>query len=339
MANQLTAHPATARPGWASRLFRSFSGSGGSDSAPRPQAAGEGSVASTGRVRGMARQLVGDDRYVFVLLKEAAENIAEHDASLAWTAMGEHMALIPSGVVPVVHANGGIGPVDVAAFYLDRHAVTNRQFHRFVHAAGYDTLEIWPQEVWPSLMKFVDRTRKPGPREWQDGKFPAGQADHPVVGVSWYEAAAYAAWCGKRLPIAPEWQKAGGWPEHFSGGACSRYPWGDVYEPARANLGSTGAGQAVPVNEYPGGATPNGIYQMTGNVWEWLADRLDAIPCRPDESFAPARPMRRIIGGAFDTYFHAEATCQFITGQPELDRRENIGFRCVVPVSRLRPRP
>lgn len=291
------------------------------------------------RVRGMTKQLIVDERYVFVLLKEAADNIPEADAGLAWEAMTDSMAMIPGGVVPVVHANGAVGPVQIPAYYLDRHAVSNRRYQRFVDAGGYDALEIWPQEVWPSLMKFTDRTRRPGPRDWEDGKFPAGKADHPVVGVCWYEAAAYAAWAGKRLTSAAEWQKAGGWPEHLSGGSCNRYPWGDVYEPTRANLGPAGAGKTVPVQDYSGGATPNGLYQMSGNVWEWLGDPLDAIPCRPDEVFTPRKPMRRIIGGAFDTYFHAEATCHYITGQPELDRRENIGFRCAVSLAKLRPRP
>jgi iron(II)-dependent oxidoreductase len=286
----------------------------------------------------MTRHLMGEGRYAFVLIKEAAERVDQRDADHAWAALGEEMALIPGGVVPVVHANGGVGPVEIPPFYLDRRAVSNRQFQAFVDAGGYDDLEIWPKEVWPSVMKLVDRSRKPGPRDWENGKHPVGKADHPVVGVCWYEAAAFAAWVGKRLPTAAEWQKAGGWPEHLSGGACNRYPWGDVYEPERANLGGV-VGRTVPVGDYANGATPNGIYQMTGNVWEWLGDRLDMIPCRPDETFQGLRPMRRIVGGAFDTYFPAEGTCQFITGQPELDRRENLGFRCGLTFARLRTRP
>lgn len=339
MANHLTARSETARRGWASRLFRSFGHRGGvADTHPAAEP-NEAPTPTSARARVMARQLIGQDRYVFVLLREAAEDIAEGDATPAWAAVAEKMATIPAGVVPVVHANGGVGPVEVAAFHLDRHAVTNRQFKRFVDAGGYDALEVWPQEVWPSLLKFTDRSRRPGPRKWEDGMYAAGTADHPVVGVSWYEAAAFAAWVGKRLPTAAEWQKAGGWPEHFSGGSCRRYPWGDVYEPGRANLGPNGAGRTVPVHDYPRGSTPNGIFQMVGNVWEWLSDRLDTIPCRPDETFHAPRPLRRIAGGAFDTYFQSEATCQFITGQPELDRRDNLGFRCALPVSRLRPRP
>ncbi len=109
------------------------------------------------------------------------------------------------------------------------------------------------------MARFTDLSGRPGPREWENGKFPAGKAEHPVVGVCWYEAVAYARWVGKRLPIAAEWQKAGGWPEQLSSGMCNRYPWGNIFEPARTNLSASGVGQTTPVREYPPGATPNGI--------------------------------------------------------------------------------
>jgi iron(II)-dependent oxidoreductase len=287
----------------------------------------------------MTQHLVGEDRYVFVLLDEAADVIEPAEALPAWKAIDEQMALIPAGVVPVVQAGGSVVPTELAAYYLDRYAVTNRQFHRFVQAGGYDHMEIWPQEVWPSLMRFTDRTGRPGPRYWENGKFAPGKAEHPVVGICWYEALAYARWVGKRLATAAEWQKAGGWPEQLSGGTCNRYPWGDVFDPRRANLSATGTGTTVPVRELPQGSTPNGIFQMSGNVWEWLADTLDAIPGNPHATLEAATPLRRIIGGAYDTYFPAEATCHYVTGQPELDRRANIGFRCCVSLTRLRPHP
>jgi iron(II)-dependent oxidoreductase len=287
----------------------------------------------------MTQHLVGEDRYVFVLLDEASDVIEPHEAVSAWKAIEDQMALIPGGVVPVVQSCGSLLATEQPAYYLDRYAVTNRQFLRFVQAGGYDHMEIWPQEVWPSLMRFTDRTARPGPRYWENGKFPTGKADHPVVGVSWYEALAYARWVGKRLPAAAEWQKAGGWPEQLSGGACSRYPWGDIFDPRRANLGHCGSGACVPVRGFAEGATPNGIYQMTGNVWEWLADPLDTIPGIEHATLEAWTPLRRIAGGAFDTYFPGEGTCQFVTGQPELDRRANIGFRCAVSVSRLRSHP
>jgi iron(II)-dependent oxidoreductase len=188
-------------------------------------------------------------------------------------------------------------------------------------------------------MHFTDRSGRPGPRDRSGGSCPPGKADHPVTGVCWHEAAAYARWVGKRLPTAAEWQKAGGWPEQLGGGSGRRYPWGDLFDPARANLQPSGRGDTAPVDAFPGGDTPNGIRQMTGNVWEWLDDPLDAIPCREGESFRPWKPMRRIIGGAFDTYLLGEATCHFVTGQAELDRRHNIGFRCAVSTDRLRAAP
>src|SRR5262249_44814420 len=157
----------------------------------------------------------------------------------------------------------------VDAFYLDRCAVTNEQFARFVRAGGYDDLETWPREVWPSVMRFTDRTGRPGPRHWRDGTYPSGKGDHPVVGVCWYEAVAYATGAGTRPPAAAEWQKAAGWPERHSGGACRRYPWGELFGEGKANLWAAGVGQTVPVREFRAGSTPNGIHQLTGNVWEW----------------------------------------------------------------------
>ncbi len=337
MGKPLNAPPDTARRGW-TRFFRGFSSAGHSSAAVAAPSIGKSSFSKNSQVRGVARQLTANDRYAFVLLREASENISEADAAVAWDAIDKQMALIPAGAVPVVLADGSVVPTNMPAYYLDRFAVTNRQFHRFVEGGGYDALEIWPQEIWPSLMKFVDRTRRPGPREWENSRYAAAKADHPVVGISWYEAAAYASWVGKRLPAAAEWQKAGGWPEQMSGGTCTRYPWGDVFDPKRANIGAGSSRTTQPVHSHPEGATPNGIYQMTGNVWEWLSDRLDNIPCHRDETFQARKSMRRIVGGSFDTYFAAESTNQFVTGQPELDRRENIGFRCAVHVSRLRIR-
>jgi iron(II)-dependent oxidoreductase len=298
-----------------------------------------GAERSTVEIHGITRRLIAEDRYVFVLLKEALSDISETDATPAWKSLREQMALIPGGIVPVIRSNGTMEAVEVAAFHIDRYSVTNRQYQRFVQAGGYDNLELWPQEIWPGLMRLTDRTGRPGPRSWEQGQPPSGKADHPVVGVSWYEAFAYARWVGKRLPTSAEWQKAGGWPEHLSGGSCTRYPWGDIFDPARANLWATGLNQTVPVREFSSGVTPNGIYQMTGNVWEWLDEPLDAFPCETDEAFEAWKPLRRIVGGAFDTYFPSEATCQFITGQPELDRRDNIGFRCALAADRLRPYP
>ena len=288
---------------------------------------------------GVARPVIDDDRYAFALHNEAAHEISDSEAQPAWDFLRQQMALVPAGTVDVILCDGSSAGREVGGFFLDRYAVTNRQFRKFVQAGGYDALEIWPQAVWPSVSRFTDRKGRPGPRYWEDGKFPSGQADHPVVGICWYEAVAYARWVGKRLPTALEWQKAGGWPEQLSGGNCNRYPWGDLFDPERTNLWTSGIGKTVPVDAYPTGATPNGIFQMTGNVWEWLADPLETIPCAEGTTFLPWKPMPRIIGGAYNTYFASEATCHFITGQAELNRLDNIGFRCAVSLDQLRTLP
>ena len=198
--------------------------------------------------RAWRSDLIDEDRYAFVLLKEAVEEISDADARPAWDVLRQQMALIPAGTVEVILCDGLNASTEVGGFFLDRHAVSNRQFRKFVQSGGYDSLEIWPQEVWPSVSRFTDRKGRPGPRDWEDGKFPPGQADHPVVGICWYEAMAYARWVGKRLPTAAEWQKAGGWPEQLSGGNCNRYPWGDLFDPERTNLWPSGIGRTVPVD-------------------------------------------------------------------------------------------
>lgn len=282
----------------------------------------------SGSSRDAMRLLVEQDRYLFALLETTGSHSDEASVTLAREALAAKMALIPAGQVPIVLGSGQFEMRDIPAVYIDRLAVTNRQFQQFVDAGCYDRLELWPREVWPSLMKFTDRTLQPGPEAWERGRPPLHKADHPVVGICWHEAQAYAQWVGKRLPTAAEWQKIAGFPDHLGGGC--RFPWGDLFDPARGNFWSSARGDTVAVTAYPNGDTPNGIRQLAGNVWEWLADPLDSIPCDPGESFESWKPMRRIAGGAFDTYLSNEAACYFITGQAELDRRPNIGFRCAV---------
>jgi hypothetical protein len=92
----------------------------------------------------------------------------------------------------------------------------------------------------------------------------------------------------------------------------------------------------VAVSDFATGSTPNGLFQMTGNVWEWLADSVTFLPSHKGGAVQSDSTLRRIIGGAFDTYLHSEASTRFVTGQQEFDRRANIGFRLVVPLDRLR---
>ena len=192
-------------------------------------------------------------------------------------------------------------------------------------------MAIWDADVWPAVLDFVDPTGHPGPRHWRRGRYPRGDDRHPVVGVSWYEAAAYARWVGKRLPTDAEWVKAGSWPVATGGDTllARRFPWGDAMDRRRANLWGSGPGRPVDVNEFAEGTSVGGIEQLIGNVWEWTADHflLDGTkhPAWPGEA-----RMKSIRGGAFDTYLDSQATCQFQSGERALARKHNIGFRCAI---------
>lgn len=266
----------------------------------------------------------------------------------AWKSLERDMALTPAGAVRLATAapvrregrfelvSGWSAPQSVEPFYIDRHAVTNAEFWAFVEAGAYTDVDLWPPELLPFVLQCVDQTGAPGPKFWRDGRPPEERLDHPVVGVSWYEARAYAQWIGKRLLTPADWQHAAGW--HSPEGHELRYPWGDSFQRGKANLRSPHR-QTVAVGEFVEGCTPNGVFQLIGNVWEWLdADfQLDAGAESLMVSYD--QPMAEIRGAAYDTYFETQATSQFRTGKAKLFRGHNIGFRCGVAVSQLQPQP
>jgi iron(II)-dependent oxidoreductase len=161
-----------------------------------------------------------------------------------------------------------------------------------------------------------------------------GEQRLPVVGVSWYEAWAYARWVGKRLPTDSEWTKAGAWPVESSPGriAQRRYPWGESFDVRRAHLYGSGNQTPVAVDEYPGGTSVGGIQQLIGNVWEWTSTPLVELG---DPTLHVSESVMSIRGGAFDTYFENQATCHYQSGEHPLARRPNIGFRLALPMQDL----
>jgi iron(II)-dependent oxidoreductase len=172
--------------------------------------------------------------------------------------------------------------VDVAAYWIDRAPVTNARYAAFIDAGGYDDERWWTDTGWrhrqeASLEAPMHWTRDGG--GWLATTFGRTEPvvpDAPVVHVSFHEAKAYATWAGRRLPTEAEWEKAA--RHDPATGRSRRYPWGDDDPTSlHANLGQRHLAPA-PVGAYPHGASPLGVHQLIGDVWEWVDSDFTAYP-------------------------------------------------------------
>jgi iron(II)-dependent oxidoreductase len=296
-------------------------------------------------------EMLAQGRYSLLLRPQLIRNLSAPQIEHTRAVLHDAMAIVPAGEV-MLNANGEIpddgrfsddevdrnryARVSVEDFYLDRYLITNRQYYAFVASAGYEQGPLWDPAILGAVLDFVDSSGRPGPRFWSAGRYPHGEEDYPVVGISWYEAAAFARWIGKRLPTDAEWVKAASWPVLVSPGVWQQrtFPWGNTMVRNRANLWGDGPGRTVPIDQYADGQSVGGVHQLVGNVWEWTSgdfgfDDLDGpLLAEP----ASAAMMKCLRGGAFDTYFDAQATCQFRSGDHPLVRKHNIGFRCALSV-------
>ena len=189
-------------------------------------------------------------------------------------------------------------------YYIDKTEVTNQQFEQFLEATGY-------RPKWPK--NFL--------RHWRKGAYPKGKGDHPVVWVSLEDSKAYAGWAGKRLPTEEQWQKAA------QGRDGRTWPWGNLYDPNRANMDSEGT---RPVGSYPEEAGPYECLDMAGNVWEWTdsfqSDGYHYFSWVRGGSYFLAKGSRWYMqGGPITKYQRAK----FWHLNPALNRCATVGFRCV----------
>jgi iron(II)-dependent oxidoreductase len=286
-------------------------------------------------------QLIDQRRVALLLRPQVAASLSREQLESAQQTLDDAMAIVPEGVVAVYarafetleerFAKQAERVINVEGFFLDRYAVTNREYLDFVEDGGYEQMSLWDEAIWPAVLGFLDKTGQPGPRYWANGVFPSGKGEHPVVGVSWYEASAFARWVGKRLPTDPEWIKAGAWPVSTEGAkpAQRRFPWGDAMDRRKVNLWGSGFNGTVPVASLPAGASVGGVQQLIGNVWEWTSSPFGVWE-PAGRRIETAAPLKSIRGGAYDTYFESQAHCQFQSGENPLARKHNIGFRCAL---------
>lgn len=283
----------------------------------------------------LVETMLAHGRYAFLLRRQVVEGLSAPEYQQARDCLERSMALVPGGVVDVsLGTADGDSPAavmeQVEPFFLDRYPITNRQFRQFGEAGGYELEALWDAQVWPTRAEFVDCSGVPGPRFWRGGRCPSGEDDHPVVGVNWHEATAYARWVGKRLPADAEWLKAAAWPVRMPDGRCSqrRFPWGDTIDRGRCNVWGSGPGRTAGITQFSAGVSVGGVYQLTGNVWEWNDADFEQFDNGSPLEFTG--PMKTIRGGAFDTYFEQQASCRFRSGENPLARKHNIGFRCAL---------
>jgi len=295
----------------------------------------------------LVAEMLLQGRYTLLLRAGVIDSLSNVQRGAALRMLNESMSLTPAGRVMVSTASleasetaTTLLPIDLDATFIDRFPVTNREFEQFVANGGYEQPSLWSEDIQSMIGQFVDRSGHPGPRYWWNGIFPDGDDDYPVVGVSWYEAAAYARWVGKRLPSDPEWVKAASWPLESPDGRSfqKKYPWGDNFEASRSNVWAAGIHRTVSVHKFGAGGSAGGVYDLIGNVWEWLHSEFDAWD-DPRDKLATDEPMKSLRGGAFDTYFENQATCNFQSGDNSLARKRNIGFRCAIAASDLMVTP
>ena len=176
--------------------------------------------------------------------------------------------------------------VHVAPFLMQRYPVSEGEWLAWMNAGGYERRQWWSAEGWAwrvrSGVVAPGHWRLAGDARWVRrslcGVVPVG-GTRPVAHLSWFEADAYARSRGARLPTEAEWECAAG--NESGGGDKRRYPWGAVFDAARADVGRR-SGDCSALGQHPAGASPCGIEDMCGGVWEWVSDAFRAYP-----GFAP----------------------------------------------------
>ena len=211
------------------------------------------------------------------------------------------MVKVPKG--PFLYGEKRVREVIDHDYWIDKYPVTNEKYRAFILADGYGNQAYWSSDGW----KWKTENNITVPEYWNNTEW--NKADHPVVGVSYFEAEAYAKWAGKRLPTERGWEKAA------RGEDGLEYPWGNGFDKGKCNSGETGVKHTTPVTQYPSGVSPYGCYDMAGNVWEWCADWYDE------------KGGRRVLRGGSWNMTAGGLRVSYRDGYGADFRKKSIGFR------------
>lgn len=186
-------------------------------------------------------------------------------------------------------------------YYIARFPTTNQEYREFVQCTGHRI-----------------------PIHWQRGTFPTGTGKHPVVNVSWTDAAAFAKWRGARLPTEAEWEKAA------RGDDERPYPWGPRFTEGERCNGNNQVGMTTPVDEFPEGRSECGVWDLCGNAYEWCHDFYDEEYYKNSPTTNPKGPeggQERVVRGGCYMESRAGLRATHREGVVEVTTRDTIGFR------------
>ena len=197
-------------------------------------------------------------------------------AEMIWVPAGEFTMGGPSNGSIVSGQENPEHKVMLSAFWMDNTEVTNEQYGKFL---------AWIRKTGDHSKCFKGKwaTKDHTPSLWRDAKWNGPK--QPVVGVNWYDAYAYAAWAGKRLPTEAQWEKAA------RGTDGREYPWGNQWEAGKRDSSGSRKGVTADVGSCPEGVSPYGCLDMAGSLWEWCADRYRPMPYQ-------SSPLRNPVGPA-----------------------------------------
>jgi iron(II)-dependent oxidoreductase len=260
----------------------------------------------------VTEQQVQDGADTLEKMRRELGQLEDRRIELQKKANHQEMVLIPAGkfrmgsTIPGHDDEQPEHLVHLEAFYIDKYEVTNLQYKDFIDATGHRT-----------------------PSHWRNRTFDAPKAEHPAVNVSWEDARTYCEWVGKRLPTEAEWEYAA------LGGTRTEYPWGRSSNPECANFMNP-EGKTTPVDKFPKGKSSLGVWDMCGNVCEWVSDWYDAKYYGMSPESSPPGPdggfQRVHRGGAYQGNRMDIRAAGRHFAMPN-SSQEFIGFRCALSES------